>query len=304
MTPVQNEFNPSWALVSAFTAAINNSHLHTLSLTSNPQLSDTFVFRFLPNLAAPRLRSLHLSAMGLTPVSTPYIVKFLSVDGPSPPPGPKLPLLPTAPRKPTTRLDDLRLNGNAFTLPCVQSVFGALQKKNFCMQHLEMYGNSFDPFAGPPTPAEEALEGESPLSWQDYKTQMSLLFIRNRVLTTRAASSALHLLGPARALLLSPSAAAPSNPFAPWRTLPIELQLHILSLVHTGLSPQQRIRIWEYASERATLPPVMRSLPSLWGASTTLRPREERRGDWLEQVGCDRFEWYDGWDKDLELIAP
>ncbi|KAG8873861.1 hypothetical protein FRB97_006382 [Tulasnella sp. 331] len=167
-----NEFNPSWALCSTFTSAINSSRLKVLSLTSNPHLGDTFLFRFLPNICTPYLQELHLSAMGLTTISTPHVVAFLSTDLPassssslssstssSPPTTEEKPqllsLLEVDKPQPTTRLRDLRLNGNSLTLPCAEKIVQALEHANFSVRHLEMYANRFNVGFWDPPPLQQ-----------------------------------------------------------------------------------------------------------------------------------------------------
>lgn len=306
-----NEFNPSWNLTSALTSALSNSVLEVLSLNNNPQLSDTFLFRFLPNLSAPRLRELHLSAVGLTPISTPYIINFLANNGPehvSPVMGYQLSLGQKFTKIASRRLSDLRLNGNALTLPCAQAIVHVLKTSNFSIRHFEMFANNFPvgfptshPLAdsNPSTPPSLESEDISEMAWPELKAQMSAIFTRNHILTSVASTSALQLLGPSRTLLLPP---LHHNTESPWRLLPTEIQLQVLSTLGPGLSPQQLIRVWSYASDRATLPELYQPLPSLFDRSAILKTREQLQDEWLSAVGCDRFEWYASWEEDLERL--
>ncbi|KAG8908149.1 hypothetical protein FRC01_007492, partial [Tulasnella sp. 417] len=292
-----NDFNPSWNLTSSLTSALSNSVLEVLSLNNNPQLSDTFLFRFLPNLSAPRLRELHLSAVGLTPISTPYIINFLANNGPehvTPVAGYQLSLGQKFTKIASRRLSDLRLNGNALTLPCAQAIVHVLKTSNFSIRHFEMFANNFPvgfpashPDSNPSTPPALESGDISEMAWPELKAHMSAIFTRNHILTSMASTSALQLLGPSRTLLLPPSH---HDTESPWRSLPTEIQLQILSTLGLGLSPQQLIRVWSYATDRATLPDLQQPLPSLFDRTATHKTREQLRDDWLSAVGCDRFE--------------
>jgi len=291
----QNEFNPSWALCSTFTSAINNSRLKALSLNSNAHLGDTFLFRFLSDLCTPHLHELHLSAMNLTSVSTPHLVAFLSSD----PPTGKHRLLPTTsgdndpittPRR--TRLRDLRLNGNHFTLSCATSLVSALETANFSLRHVEMYANDFQesgPSSSPPV-------GKS---WEDLKIWLAGIYSRNHRLTERTKISALRLLSPARCLLLQPleeeEEERSTSSSSSWRALPMELRLHILFFVSPTLSPSQHIRIWKYASDRGTLPRFL-------AANLPQKTKDRMRDEFVESVGCERFEWYERWQEDFGFL--
>ena len=336
------------------TSALNTSVVKTLSFNSNRQLGDEFVLRFIPHLRTPHLHELHLSAMALTPSSVPLLAEFLTTDMtesslnhvPGPCTG-----LPTT----ITRVRDLRLNGNALTLPCVRRIVTVLEQTNFSLLHLELFGNHLNfnmtnPPASPVTPESSSSNGsptggekaEEPLlNWQAYNRALIQVFARNRMLTSSTKSAAINLLTPARCLLLPPSPARRNEKefeglrrdnnhtrsTFPWRLLPVELQLYILSLISPNLSPQQHIKIWNYASDRSTLPPLY-SLPSSrpvdtlsssllslhvdhklpitttislsFPASTAsgavmTRTVPKTVPEWLLLVGCDRFEWYPGW---------
>ncbi|KAG8927320.1 hypothetical protein FRC02_008307 [Tulasnella sp. 418] len=193
-----NLFNPSLELATTFTRAINNSQLRTLSLTSNPQLSDAFVFRFLPNLSTPYMHELHLSAMGITPISTPYISDFLASDKPS------------SSTSAVTRVRDLRLNGNKLSLRCVGQIVKTLERYSYSVLHLEIYANDFErigegtdflPMAGvstspntssiPPSPdtsyLDEAEEDDEQVqTWQHYNRRLVQVCTAKRVIIVNA----------------------------------------------------------------------------------------------------------------------
>ncbi|KAG9002301.1 hypothetical protein FRB95_007428 [Tulasnella sp. JGI-2019a] len=333
-----NEFNPSWALCSTFTSAINNSQLKTLSLTSNPHLSDTFLFRFLPNLSTPYLQELHLSAIGLTSVSTPHIVAFLSSDLPLPSSTssteddtPTISLLKIDKYRPTTRLKDLRLNGNTFTLACAASFVHALEHNNFSIRHLEMYANRFyETTAAPPPPTQPSVAPPTPpsltptgllarlapqsddMSWDDLKSKLSQIYARNHLLIYQTRIAALRLLSPARCLLLPPSRPSKSESrINGWNALPTELQQYILATYSPALSPTQYIQIWNYVSDRRTLrrsggvlsqlKPEQMAFSEGHGKDGAGKVPNDKDG-WLELVGCERFEWYKGWQQDFASI--
>lgn len=225
--------------------------------------------------------------MGLTNISTPYLISFLSTD--------HIPET-TKPRKNETRLVDLRLNGNDLTLRCVNAVVEVIQRHNFSLRHLELHANKLEDLpVGDDSPEEPILT-----PWSQLQQQLTLVYGRNHLLSQLAETSARRLLPPARALLLRDESAGFNSP---WRRLPAELQHYILSLMYNGLSPSQYIRIWAFASNKTTLPPPRHySLFSLFQAAISIKAKEDCLSEYLRDVGCDRFEWHVGWEQ--ALAAP
>ena len=87
------------------------------------------------------------------------------------------------------------------------------------------------------------------------------------------------------------------------QSLPTELQLYILSLTVGTLSTNQRIRIFHFASDPATLPALLpdlrrgqsegvpeSSLLEKISVPFTLSARGVNRTQWLQVVGCDLYE--------------
>lgn len=130
---------------------------------------------------------------------------------------------------------------------------------------------------------------------------------RNELLQRRTHAAAFGLLRYSRALLLKPRKTNKDETERPSfhiQSLPTELQLHILSFTVDILSPNQRIRIFQFASDPTTLPAILPSLRRRQAAGVsselgllekssapfTLSPRDANRARWLQTVGCDIYE--------------
>ena len=125
-------------MISAFTEALNSSYLETLSLTTNHELSDAFIAQFLPNLDAPYLGEIHLSVLGITPISVPHIVDYIS--------------------SPRCRVHTLKLNGNHLGIRGAWAIIRAIRRHNFTLTKLELYANGLaDTDASSETTASETM---------------------------------------------------------------------------------------------------------------------------------------------------
>lgn len=226
-------------------------------------MSDSFISEFLPCLDAKYLQELHLSAMGITQRSCPHIISYLM-----------------SPR--CRPLKILKLNGNSLGSDCVREIINTVEKSNFTIQRLELHSNGF-----------EALQNSDSLS----ATTKSLApaISRNEYLLKETRKGALELLQCARATLLKP--ALSSKQEAPlhesafrFSRLPIELQLQILNHVVPTLSTAQRLRIFEYASERSTLPPLLPRLEVRTVRGSTDNAREREREKWFITVLCHYYD--------------
>ncbi|EGO03849.1 hypothetical protein SERLA73DRAFT_175528 [Serpula lacrymans var. lacrymans S7.3] len=99
--------------VIAFAAALNTSRLCTLHLIHNGELSDDFVSLFLPQLTTPYLRQLNMSAIGMTRMSVPVIIKYVS--------------------SAVCRLEGLQCNANSLTLPGARDIVSAIEEHNYSL---------------------------------------------------------------------------------------------------------------------------------------------------------------------------
>ncbi|KIM86702.1 hypothetical protein PILCRDRAFT_815947 [Piloderma croceum F 1598] len=292
-----NAFQNSPPVILPFTAALNTSHLERLSLSSNRQLSDRFVATFLPHLDSLHLRDLSLSLVGLTPLSVPDIISYVS--------------------SPRCRLHSFSLNGNSLGLQGVTDIIKAVEENNFGLGKLELYSNQN---------GELGLEDIE--ASREIEQILKRTLIRNQYLKRQTEKEALTLLVFARASLLRPkskqdahtaSSTSTSHPsLPPIPSLPTELQLYTLSFLAPTLSSAQRIRIYKYASTFGTLPALLPRLTSNGGTrGVVCRPdptpligldkykntacsdgcikgivcqKEEERRRWLKLVGCDSYE--------------
>ncbi|KAF7367493.1 RNI-like protein [Mycena sanguinolenta] len=268
-----NRFTAEAATFASFTTALNTSHLELLSLTTNRSLSDSFVEVFLPILDSPHLREVHLSAIGLTPKAAPYLIAYLS--------------------SPQCRLHTLKCNGNALGFRAVKSIIRTIERHNFSLSTVELYSNySVGPASSDNTSEEDDDEGTVD-AWKASDAHIRRVLLRNTHLKRETAKEALQLLRYARPLLLSSAghtastrcsdcscvevpaavtsavASEPKHTLFPFRSLPTELQLYIMSFLAPTLSPAQRIRIYDYASSPATLHRAGLCLPGFPGRMTS-----------------------------------
>ncbi|KAJ7594342.1 hypothetical protein C8J56DRAFT_434718 [Mycena floridula] len=217
--------DPSASLTLA--QAVNSSNLRVLALTTNRALSDAFVEYFLPALASPSLRELHLSALNLTPKSAEYIAQYVSSS--------------------RCRLHTLKCNGNFLGLPGVNSIVQAVEKANYALKSIELHSNNLadDP-------------NGSGSDWKETQARIALCIARNRHIEKQIQTEAFILLKYSRALLHASDKgqtdSTRTGSYFPFALLPIELQQEILSFLAPMLSPSQRISIFTYASSSETLP--------------------------------------------------
>lgn len=330
MIVTQNAFVADPDLATAFAHALNCSHLETLSLTTNANLADEFISKFIPILNTPHLQELQISVLGLTHASAPHLVEYLS--------------------SPRCRLRALRANGNRLGLRGARTIVRAIHRNNFTLAKLELYANGLMDAEPDDSGETSASDDEGTRSgrilWQDSESELARALQRNRLLREATEREALNLLRYARAVLLkprNPAALSASRALVPLAStsvdypptlpfqitnLPTELQLHILSFLAPTLSSAQRIRIYTYASSAATLPPLLPRLVSRgnlpdpttlpfggvpMGVGMLLRKRKgfasndgvatgsnyaapgggrkaEERAKWLAMMRCDAFE--------------
>ncbi|TFK32348.1 hypothetical protein BDQ12DRAFT_659333 [Crucibulum laeve] len=290
-----NNFSGDAEIALGFVNALNNSSLEHLSLATNNGLSDSFIAIFLPALNAPSLRELHLSSIGLTPLSLPYITDFIS-----------------APQR--CKLRTFKCNGNFLGRRSIKSIIRTIVQHNYSLIKVELHSNQLaqgttetdinsDPFT-----SDGETNGEQP-PWSDvlkvYEGRLSRVLVRNSQLKHDTETQALKLLRYSRTLLLnmsiddlsaSSAASHPEmcsdscscipvfvQPAVPlpvqdqsnsvdaglsFSSLPIELKIHVLSFLAPSLSSAQRIRIFRYASSLQTLPPLLPRLPSFENGSS------------------------------------
>ncbi|KAI6040846.1 hypothetical protein EDC04DRAFT_2566484 [Pisolithus marmoratus] len=333
-----NDFTPDPAALSCLANALNNSRLHLLSLTGNSGLGDAFVARFLPLLRSRSLQELHINTIGLTPRSAPAIATWItggSTHG-------------------VCHLQTLKCSGNSLGVRGVSKILRAIERGNWALTKVEVYANQL-PDTPPPSPpplsppstspsssgqlslARSLVASESDDAWNDCNRALHRLIMRNQYWKRRVEKEALDLLKYARPLLMrsksstSPSASSPpSHPSPsppptptmgfPFFALPNELKLYILSLFAPTLSPTQRVHIYNYASDPATLPSLTQTLrrgiikqclvdPSClsatiegpnygsgcpagkcMGPNSLVCRKEEERAKFLEAVGCTAYE--------------
>ncbi|KZT25664.1 RNI-like protein [Neolentinus lepideus HHB14362 ss-1] len=289
-----NAFHGNPETVTTFTEAVNSSCLDTLSLATNTHLSDPFASQFLSALDAHKLRELHLSMMNITDLSVDPIIHFLISH--------------------RCRLRTLKLSGNNLGAHSVTRILRAVTVYNYNITRLEMSAN----FNLVPDDALGEDELSSLAEWPQREKELKRVMDRNEFLARMRQKEALFLLACSRRLLLRsrrgdsvPPIAQPNPKSFPFRNLPTELQLHILSLTAPRLSNAQHLRIFAYAADPDTLPPSPNGavgqytcipdpggLPfntglgtcasgTCLGAGNSLQCRKEKlRNAWLDKVDC------------------
>ncbi|KAF5363501.1 hypothetical protein D9756_000347 [Leucocoprinus leucothites] len=285
-----NELRGAPDVTAIFVEAINSSRLEILSVTTNKHLSDGFIANFLPLLDAPRLHELQLSAIGLTSSSGKLIASYLS--------------------SPRCRLHVLKCNGNSLGLRGIKPIVRAIQSQNYTLRSIELYANQLQDEESDSESQTSSDEGQGDQrigltrndiqTWKSCESLVKNILLRNTHLKREVNKQATTLLRYARPLLLqgqrrqgprdnrSPPRSPLQQPYRPrgynfdfsgfyppfrFRSLPLELQHHILSFLAPSLSSSQRIRICDYATSIKTLPPL---LPPF---STLARTMHVRNGD-------------------------
>lgn len=241
---------------------LNSSRLASLHLTANV-MSDVFISEFLPSLDATYLQELHLSALGITQRSCSHIISYL-----------------TSPR--CRPLKILKLNGNSLGSSCVEEIIGAVDKSNFTLQRIELFSSGL----------EIAQGGDGYLATTKY---LASAISRNEHLLKETRKGALELLRYARTTLLRPASSLeqqvpPYQSVFPFTRLPTELQLQVLNHVVSVLSTAQRLRIFDYASDRSTLPPLLPRLEAGNIRLSTDNAKEREREKWLITVRCHYYD--------------
>lgn len=185
-----------------------------------------------------------------------------------------------------------------------------IERANFNILNLEMYGVRTHTHQDGQSDSSEGNSSNSSSAPRSttvrFEADLLYTLTRNEILQRSTHAAAFQLLRYSRALLLKPRGA---NEHEATRTtvrihsIPTELQLHILSLTVDTLSANQRILIFQFASDPNTLPKILPDLrrrqsegipgPSLLKKSSspfTLSPRDANRIQWLRAVGCDLYE--------------
>lgn len=233
------------------------------------------MLHFLSNLHAPSLRELHLSAMGISRLSVPCLLSYLS-----------------SPR--CYPLATLKLNGNNLGSRSIRKIAKSIDKHNFTLTQLEMYASNLAD-RGDST----ADSDDKPIS--NSSVVLSSTLSRNEYLKKQTEKESLALLRCARAVLLRSKSPPPDKPQSPdalfqFTGLPTELQLHILAFIAPHLSRSQRVRVFEYASDPSTLPSLLprlgnsRNLERMVLSGMGLAYGEKERVEWFETVRCDYYD--------------
>lgn len=145
-------------------------------------------------------------------------------------------------------LTTFKCNGNELGYKGVRTIVEAITMNNFGLLNCELFSNQ--------NGIIDEIDNDSVTDpWSDIYRDLRLSLDRNAAYTVAVQSNAIEVLKYSR-LTLFHSHSAPQS-------LPLELIRYILSFIcPTLLSQSQRMRIYDYASDKATLPSLS-SLPNL-----------------------------------------
>ncbi|KAG2154251.1 uncharacterized protein EDB93DRAFT_191166 [Suillus bovinus] len=251
-----NTIGPDADVLAWFATTINRSQLEFLSLTGNHKLGDAIVETFLRHLRAPRLRELHINAMGLSARCASGLAQWISsghTDG-------------------AYSLNTLKCSGNNLGIKGVWEVVHAIETGNWSLMNVEMYANDLASTEiqndnSPIQQSDRLPSSDTEMSWKDAERALHrVLHRRNAYWKRQVEMEALSLLKYSRLILRSkaPLSSADQHPTSgsasesfPFYNLPMELRLCILAVLAPSLSCAQRTRIYEYAADSSTLPPLL-----------------------------------------------
>ncbi|KAG1753604.1 uncharacterized protein EDB91DRAFT_1242587 [Suillus paluster] len=248
-----NKLGPDTDVLAWFATAVNHSRLEFLSLTGNHKLGDAVVETFFHHLRAPRLRELHVNAMGLTARCASGLAEWIS----------------SGHNGRACSLHTLKCSGNNLGIKGVWEVIHAIEMGNWSLMNVEVYANQI---AGTEIPNDNSPiqqsgqlpSSETEVSWKDAERALHrVLHRRNAYWKRQTEMEALNLLKYSRTLIfrsmasLSSADQQASSRSFPFHYLPIELRLQIIAVLAPSLSCAQRTRIYDYATDPSTLPPLL-----------------------------------------------
>ncbi|KAH8082847.1 RNI-like protein [Cristinia sonorae] len=272
-----NEFSGDPDVMAPFIAALNSSRIEMLSFSnSRPEVITALVRQ----VDTPFLRELQCSMCALRSEHAASLVSYV-ISG-------------------RCRLHTLRANANSIGLRAVRELVSGIEAANYSLLNLDLYMNG----------SVEDDTAEDIQAKEETSKLLKLLLARNLTLKHSTEAESFALLRYSRRLLLCGVKSAEVGPT--FGGLPIELRLYILSFLAPTLSALQRIRIFSYASDPATLPSLLPSLtrPCLpdpaslqfansqrcdaetcaGSASNVVCSREESKKMWLASMGCDCYD--------------
>lgn len=252
-----NTIGPDTDVLAWFATTVNHSRLEFLSLTGNYKLGDAVVETFFRHLRAPYLRELHINAMGLTARCAPGLAEWIS----------------SGHTGGACSLHTLKCSGNNLGIKGVWEVIHAIEKGNWSLMNVEVYANQL---AGTEIPNDNSpiqqsghlSSSETEVSWKDAERALHrVLHRRNAYWKRQVEMEALNLLKYSRTVFLRSKASLSfadqhsmnnlASESFPFHNLPMELRLHILAVLAPSLSCAQRTRIYDYAADPSTLPPLL-----------------------------------------------
>ncbi|KAG2136665.1 hypothetical protein DEU56DRAFT_805257 [Suillus clintonianus] len=252
-----NKLGPDIDVLAQFATTVNHSRLEFLSLTGNHNLGDAIVETFFRHLRAPRLRELHINAMGLTARCASGLAEWIS----------------SGHNGGACSLHTLKCSGNNLGIKGVCEVIHAIEMGNWSLMNVEVYANQITCTEIPNDNSSIQQAGrlsssETEVSWKDAERSLHrVLHRRNAYWKRQVEMEALNLLKYSRALIFQSKASLPSvdqqpssnltSESFPFHNLPVELRLQILAILAPSLSCAQRTRIYDYAADPSTLPPLL-----------------------------------------------
>jgi hypothetical protein len=211
----------------------------------------------LRHLRAPRLQELQINTMGLTARCAPRLAEWISSRRLGHNCG-------------SCSLHTLKCNGNNLALNGVWEIIHAIQTGNWSLLKVELYANQIAEISNHNPhfqPATQSPSSQIEVSWRDAERALRGVLIRNAHWKSQIEKEALSLLTYSRSLIFRPRTSVlsadqqtPSRLISGsslFHSLPIELRLQIFAVLAPSLSGAQRARVYEYAADSSTLPPLL-----------------------------------------------
>jgi len=273
----QNNIRGTKQLAKSFMSALSKTSMTRLNISTN-RLSSSFrdtLISLLPSL--PHLRYLFLTMTGLTPANGRALAAYIGGAH--------------------CKLVQLNANANQMKRRGVKAIIAAT-RSCWTLETLELYANDFTSGDEPdesstsddddididPFPVvdlrhfavDNVVDSGSRCGIKEFESTLRYTLTRNIVMKGQVKAQALDLLRYSRVMLqhASTSSSELSQAKSPVRTdslpseteattfrsLPNEVQLRVLSHLAPSLSSPQRIRVFEYAVNRDTLPALVLQL--------------------------------------------
>ena len=189
-------------------------------------------------------------------------------------------------------LHTLKCNGNNLGMNGLWKVIRAIEMGNWSLVTVELYANQIagaeiGDHISPSSQTVQLPSAETEMTWKDIESALRRVLLRNAHLRRQVEKEALNLLKYSRILIRSRASILSSDQQTsshsgsksfPFHSLPVELRLQILASLAPSLSVAQRARVYEYAADPLTLPPILPPLRRGTGRGCVADPSQPLGG--------------------------